>query len=152
MERIKEIEELKESLRRLTPRSAAFHERALEVYPAGDISAARKFDPWPFYADRGEGAYIWDVDGNRYIDCCMCFGVLLLGHRPSPVMKALGEQLQRPTHYGSPFPGEVEWAEKFTRCVPCAERVVLCNTGNEAVQKAVTIARAYTGKDKVAKF
>jgi len=152
MERVKEIEELENAIRRLTPRSAAMRKRAFEVLPDGDISAARKFAPYPFYAAGGDGAYIWDIDDNRYLDCCMVFGVALLGHRPPSVMKAVAEQIENgPLHYGSPFPGEVEWAEKFTRCVPCAERVVLCNTGNEAVQKAVNIARAYTGKDKVAK-
>jgi len=89
--RAEEVKELEEAIRRLTPRSAKLRERAMQVYPDGDISAARKFAPYPFYAVRGEGAYIWDIDGNRYLDCCMCFGVTLLGHRPAPIMKALAE-------------------------------------------------------------
>lgn len=146
------VEELKDEIRRRTPKSAKLFQRATEIFPDGEISAARMFDPWPFYAVKGEGPYIWDLDGNRYTDCCMCYGVLLLGHRPPHVIDALADQLQRPLHYGSPFPEEVDWGAKFISCVPCAERVVLCNTGNEAVHKAITIARAYTGKDKVAKF
>jgi glutamate-1-semialdehyde 2,1-aminomutase len=59
----------------------------------------------------------------------MCYGVLLLGHRPPHIIEALTNQLQHPIHYGSPFPEEVGWGEKFIGCVPCADRVVLCNTG-----------------------
>ena len=152
MERKAVIEELKAEVRRRTPKSAQLFERAKKIYPEGEISAARMFDPWPFYAVRAEGSQIWDLDGNQYIDCCMCYGVLLLGHRPKPILDALARGLEHPLHYGSPYPEEVEWGERFASCVPCAERVVLCNTGNEAVHKSITIARAYTGKDKVAKF
>jgi glutamate-1-semialdehyde 2,1-aminomutase len=152
LERKETIEELRDELARRTPKSRELYRRAVEVYPHGEISAARMFDPWPFYATRAEGSRIWDIDGNRYIDCCMCYGVLLLGHRPAPVMRALAAQTGKVPHFGSPHPEEVEWGEKFKSCVPCAERVVLCNTGNEAVQKGVAIARAYTGRNKVAKF
>jgi glutamate-1-semialdehyde 2,1-aminomutase len=144
---------IEEKVRKRTPKSAKLFQRATEIYPDGEISAARMFDPWPFYAAKGEGAYIWDVDGNRYLDCCMCYGVLLLGHRPAPIMKAVSEHAEKhPLHYGAPLPSEVEWGEKFRRCVPCAEKVVLCNTGNEAVHKSINIARTATGRNKIAKF
>jgi len=147
------VEQLKEEIRKRMPKSGEINRRAQQIYPHGEISAARDFDPWPFYATKGEGAYIWDIDGNRYLDCCMCYGVALLGHRPPPIIKAMKEHLERqPLHYGAPLPGEVDWGEKFVKCVPCAERVVLCNTGNEAVHKSVNIARAATGRDKIAKF
>ncbi|MBL7063412.1 MAG: aspartate aminotransferase family protein [Anaerolineae bacterium] len=145
-------EELLEALRQRNPKSGEIWERAQKVYPGGEISAARTFDPYPFYVQRAEGAYLWDIDGNRYLDCCMCYGVHLLGHRPAPVMEALAAQLERDTHYGAPHPLEVEFAEKFVKCAPCAEMILLCNSGFEAVMKAITIARAYTGRDKVAKF
>ena len=146
------IQELKDIVRRRTPQSGRLFQRALNVYPRGEISAARGFDPWPFYATRAEGAHIWDADGNRYIDCCMCYGVHLLGHRPQVVTQALEAQLKRHTHWGCPYPEEVDFAERFVQCVPCADMCVLCNTGNEAVHKAAAIARAYTGRDKIAKF
>jgi glutamate-1-semialdehyde 2,1-aminomutase len=151
-QRKERIEALKETIRQRTPRSGELFQRALKVYPAGEVSAARGFDPYPFYTARAEGAHIWDVDGNHYIDCCMCYGVHLLGHRPAVVTEALRAQLERHTHWGAPHPEEVEFAEKFTQCVPCAEMCILCNTGNEAVQKAVSLARAYSGRDRVAKF
>lgn len=152
MSRKDRIESLKQQVRARIPKSGALFHRGMEVYPHGEISAARMFDPWPFYAVQGEGAHIWDTDGNRYIDCCMCYGVLLLGHRPPTIIEALERQLGRATHYGCPHPEEVDFGEKFVQCVPGADMVVLCNSGNEAIHKAISIARAYTGKEKVAKF
>jgi glutamate-1-semialdehyde 2,1-aminomutase len=146
------IEALKQRVRNVIPESGDLFHRGVEVYPNGEISAARMFDPWPFYAVRGDGPYIWDSEGHKYIDCCMCYGVLLLGHRPPPIIQALERQLGRATHYGCPHPEEVEFGEKFVSCVPGADMLVLCNSGNEAIHKAVSIARAYTGKERVAKF
>ncbi len=88
-------------------------------------------------------AYILDVDGYRYNECCICFGVLPLGHRPHHVIFALSAQLERGMHFGSPHPAEVEFGEKFVECVPCAEMCVLANTGNEAIHKVIAIAREY---------
>lgn len=152
MSRAERIEELKQEVRARTPKSGEAFHRAEVVYPHGEISAARGFDPWPFYAVQGEGAYIWDMDGNKYVDCCMCYGVLLLGHRPPMVIEALKKQLEKPTHYGCPHPEEVDYGEKFVECVPGADMLVLCNSGNEAIHKSVSIVRSYTGKDKIAKF
>lgn len=152
MDRKGRIENLKNEICRRMPKSGELWNKGKEIYPGGKVSAARVFDPWPFYATKGEGPYIWDVDGNKYIDCAMCFGVLLLGHRPKHVLDALAEQKQRALHYGAPIPGEIEFGEKFIKCVPCAEMVVMANTGNETVHKSIAIARAYTGKDKIGKF
>ena len=144
--------ELTDEIRKRTPVSGKLYKRALEVLPGGEVSGVRMFDPWPFYATKAKGAYIWDVDGNQYLDCCMCYGVLLCGHQPPHILSALKAQLDLSIHYGAPLAGEVDLAEKFIKCVPCAERLILCNTGNESIHKAIAIARAYTGKDKVAKF
>ncbi len=153
MSRREIIHELKKRIRRQTPTSGKMLEQAKKVLPNGEISSVRGFDPWPFYTARVEGTHIWDVDGNEYLDFCMCYGVLLFGHRPENNLEAVQKHLETgPFHYGIQTPAEFEFGEKFTSCVPCAEQVMLCNTGNEAVHKAVAIARAYTGKDKVAKF
>ncbi len=153
MSREQIIESLKEEIRQRTPKSGEMQERAKVFLPEGEISAVRGFDPWPFYARRAEGARVWDIDDNEYLDFCMCYGVLLLGHRPVPNVVAIQKHLETgPIHWGIPTLKEIEFGEKFVPCVPCAEQVMLCNTGNEAVHKAVAIARAYTGKDKVAKF
>ncbi|MBW2368014.1 MAG: aminotransferase class III-fold pyridoxal phosphate-dependent enzyme [Deltaproteobacteria bacterium] len=153
MSRQQVIEDLKEKIRRRTPKSGALSDKAKEVLPNGEISSVRGFDPWPFYAESADGVRVRDIDGNEYLDFCMCFGVLLLGHRPALNVRAIQNHLEAsPLHYGMPTPAELEFAEKFVKCVPCAEQVMLCNTGNEAVHKAVALARAYTGKNKVAKF
>jgi len=147
------INGLKDEIRRRTLKSGKMLEQAKKVLPNGEISSVRGFDPWPFYAKQVKGAQVWDIDDNEYLDFCMCYGVLLLGHRPVPNVEAIQKHLEEgPIHYGIPTLKEIEFAEKFIPCVPCAEQVMLCNTGNEAVHKAVSIARAYTGKDKIAKF
>ncbi len=68
------IEDLKEQIRCRTPKSGTLLEKAKEVLPNGEISSVRGFDPWPFYAERAEGVHEWDIDGNEYLDFCMCYG------------------------------------------------------------------------------
>lgn len=135
-----------------TPKSGKLWREAQDVIPGGLLSVARKFKPYPFFTDRSQGAYTWDVDGNRYIDCCMNYGTQLLGHLPGLVVEAVQEQLKRGTVYGTPHPLEIQYAEKFLECVPCAERMLLCNSGTEATMQGVRIMRAYTGRDKIGKF
>lgn len=153
MNKQERINNLKEEIRRRTPKSGELFEKAKKVLPNGEISSVRGFDPWAFYAQSADGVRVRDIDGNEYLDYCMCYGTLLLGHRPPPIMDSIKKHLETgPLHYGIPTPAELEFGERFTRCVPCAEQVMLCNTGNESVHKAVAIARAYTGKNKTAKF
>jgi glutamate-1-semialdehyde 2,1-aminomutase len=149
---IMDMETLTAALRQQTPKSGDLWQQSQDVVPGGLLSLARKFKPYPFYTARGEGPYIWDVDGNRYIDCCTSYGVLLLGHRPPAVVDAIRAQSERGTTYGTPHPLEIEFAKQFIDCVPCAERMLLCNSGTEATMQAIRVMRAFTGKDKVAKF
>lgn len=145
-------EELIEALAGQTRESGKFWNASQEFVPGGLLSLARKFKPYPFYTQRGEGPYIWDVDENRYIDCAMSYGVLLLGHRPSVVEEAIKEQLGRGTTYGTPHPLEVKFVEQLVKSIPCADRALLCNSGTEATMQGIRVMRAYTGKQKVAKF
>ncbi len=147
------IDSLKEEIKRRTPKSGMLNKKAEAFLPNGNISSVRDFEPWPFFMEKAEGAKVWDVDGNEYLDFCMGYGVLLLGHRPAPNVAAVQKHLESGSIYsGIPMPAELEFGERFVRCVPCAEQIMLCNTGNEAVHKSVALARAYTGKNKVAKF
>jgi glutamate-1-semialdehyde 2,1-aminomutase len=147
------IDELKEEIKRRTPKSGILNKKAEEFLPNGDISSVRDFDPWPFYVERADGPKVWDVDGNEYLDFCMGWGVLFLGHRPIPNVTAIQSHLESgPIYVGIPQPMELAFGERFVQCVPCAEQIMLCNTGNEAVHKSVALARAYTGKNKIAKF
>jgi glutamate-1-semialdehyde 2,1-aminomutase len=139
-------------LRQRTPKSLKLWQESQEIVLGGLFSLARMFEPYPFYTARGKGAYLWDVDENRYIDCCMAYGVLLLGHAPEVVQDALRKQIERGTVYTTPHSLEIEYARRLVECIPCAETVLMTNSGTEATMQAIRIMRASTGRDKIAKF
>ena len=148
----KSREAMLQSLRDRTPISGAQYERAQAVLPGGLSSGARRFEPHPFYADRAAGSKMWDIDGNEYLDLCMSYGVLLLGHRHPVVMEAIQTQSERGLIFGAPHNLEVEFVEKLVDCIPCADMMLLCNSGTEATMQGIRVMRAYTGKTKIAKF
>jgi glutamate-1-semialdehyde 2,1-aminomutase len=152
MERPTQEDQLMKALEDQTPKSGALWQASQDAVPGGLLSLARKFKPYPFYTERGKGAYIWDVDGNRYIDCCMAYGVLLLGHAHPVAVEAMISQAERGSVYGTPHPLEISYSQQLIDCIPCAERILLCNSGTEATMQAIRIMRAFSGKDKVAKF
>jgi len=145
-------DELLQALKERTPKSGKLWKDAQEFVPGGLLSLARKFKPYPFYTAHGEGAYIWDVDGNRYIDCSTAYGVLLLGHHPKATASAVNQAAQNSLIYCTPHPGEIEYTRRLIECIPCAERVLLCNSGTEATMQAARVMRSYTGKKRIAKF
>jgi glutamate-1-semialdehyde 2,1-aminomutase len=108
--------------------------------------------PTPLVIDRAHGSRLWDVDGNSYVDYVLGFGPMLLGHSPKPVIDAVRRQLDRSLAIGAQHVGEAELAERLVESVPCAELVCLCTSGSEAVQAALRIARAATGRRQVVKF
>lgn len=132
--------------------SEALLAQACELIPGGVTSAARKMTPHIVFRE-GEGAYLIDVDGKRYLDYHAAFGPVLLGHNHPEVNRRVIEALHR-----APLPGagvtelEIEVADRIRRHVPCAERVQLCGSGSEAVFHAVRVARAFTGRPKIVKF
>lgn len=130
----------------------ALFQRAQNVIPHGVNS---NFRYWgveeTIIALRGEGAYIWDMDENRYIDYRLGFGPLILGHAYPQVVKAVQEAIQDGTIFAWTTPGEVRLAEKICRICK-VDKVRLTNTGTEATMHALRIARGYTGRDKFIKF
>lgn len=137
------------------PASKAWTERAAAVLPDGVSSPVRgggMFQPYPFYVDHGEGAYLVDIDGNRYVDTVMAFGPVILGHAHPEVTRAVQEQAAKGMIYGTCLPLEVEVAELFTRMVPTAELVRFVPSGTEATMHAIRVARGYTGKSGILKF
>ena len=132
--------------------SARLHQRAVEVFPDGVTHDTRHFTPFPIYAERSAGSHKWDVDGNEYVDYVSGHGALLLGHGRAEVIQAVSEQLQRGTHYGASHALEIEWGDWVRRLIPSAERVRFTSSGTEAVQMAVRLARAFTGRDLLIKF
>ncbi|MFI6289585.1 aspartate aminotransferase family protein [Streptomyces sp. NPDC051018] len=134
-------------------RSRALHERAQGVVPGGVVGQGRSYDPYPLYIDRAEGAYMWDVDGNRYLDFHSAFGAVLLGHNHDGVRAAMEACLRdRGVTFACAHPLEAELAERIVDMVPCAEMAVFSCTGSEATLHALRLARSVTGRQKVVKF
>lgn len=128
-------------------------ERAKRSIPGGVHSNIRLAEqPFPLFIDRGEGSRLWDVDGNEYIDYVLANGPMLLGHSPKPVVEAVKAQLDRGLLYAAQTDLEVEASERIVELLPCAENVRFNMTGTEAVQAALRIARAATGRQKVLIF
>ncbi len=136
-------------------RSQTLYERARQVIPGGVSSPVRAFRSvggTPLFIERGAGPYIWDADGNRYIDYVLSWGPLTLGHAHPQVVEALKQAVERGTSYGAPTWLEVELAELVIDTVPSVEMVRFVNSGTEATMSALRLARAYTGRDKIIKF
>ena len=129
--------------------------RANELMPGGVNSPVRAFRAvggQPLFIDRGEGAYMWDADGNRYIDYVLSWGPLVLGHAHPEVVDALQRAVANGTSYGAPSHLEVELAQLVTELMPNIEMVRFVNSGTEATMSALRLARAFTGRNKIIKF
>lgn len=133
-------------------RSRAIFERAQQSLPGGNTRSGVYFDPFPLYAECGEGVYLIDVDGHRLLDFVANNSSLILGHAHPLVVTALQEQVAKGTGFSRPTVLEVELAEELRERVPSLERLRFCNSGTEAVLHALRAARAFTGRRKIAKF
>src|SRR5690349_765447 len=136
-------------------RSADLYARALGLMPGGvnsPVRAMRSIGRDPLFIDRGEGAEIFDVDGNGYIDYVCSWGPLIAGHAHPQVIAAVTGAAQRGTSFGAPTEGEIELAAEVVERVPSAEMVRMTSSGTEASMSAIRLARAATGRDPVVKF
>lgn len=136
-------------------RSHELFATALDLIPGGVNSPVRAFRAVggePFFAVRAQGARIWDVDGNEYIDYVGTWGPAIHGHAPAAIIEAIRETAGRGTSFGIPNPLEVEMAQWIVGAVPSVEKVRLCNSGTEAVMSAIRLARGFTKRDKIIKF
>lgn len=136
-------------------RSTKLFEAARRLLPGGVDSPVRAFKAvggQPLFIERGEGAYLYDVDGNRYIDYVLSWGPLVLGHAHPRVIAALGECAEKGTSFGAPSELEVDLAHLVTAMVPGVEMVRFVNSGTEATMSALRLARAYTKREKIVKF
>src|SRR6187401_2748661 len=136
-------------------RSHKLFERAKQLMPGGVNSPARAFGGVggePVVVERGAGAYLWDVDGNRYIDYVGSWGPLILGHAHPAVVAAVEEAARRGTSFGAPTEKENELAELIVEAVPSIEKVRLVSSGTEATMSAIRLARGFTGRDVIVKF
>lgn len=133
-------------------RSEDLFKESQNFLPGGVDSPVRAFKPYPFFAQKGNGAHLFDVDGNKYIDYCLGYGPLILGHAPENVIKEVNNQIQNGTTYGVPTEGEIELAKMVVNKVDCAEMVRFVNSGTEATMAAIRLARGFTGRNKIVKF
>jgi len=128
---------------------------AQEVIPGGVNSPARAFGAvggTPRFIAKAEGAYLYDVDENKYIDYVASWGVMLLGHNPLQVKRSLIAAVERGTSYGAPTANETRLAKLIIDAIDSVEQVRLVNSGTEATMSAIRLARGYTGRDKIIKF
>ncbi|MCL2304791.1 MAG: glutamate-1-semialdehyde 2,1-aminomutase [Planctomycetaceae bacterium] len=136
-------------------RSHEIFTRAQSLIPGGVNSPARAFGGVggePVVFDRGEGAFLYDVDGNRYLDYVQSWGPMILGHKHPLVVAALEEAIAKGTSFGAPTAAENELAELIIAAIPGVEKVRLVNSGTEATMSAIRLARGYTGRSKIVKF
>jgi glutamate-1-semialdehyde 2,1-aminomutase len=135
--------------------SSALFERALTVIPGGVNSPVRSFRSvggHPYFVARGEGAYVWDADGNRLLDFVQSYGASILGHAHPAVVRAVGAAASSGTTFGAPTEGEVLLAEAICARVDGCEQVRLVSSGTEAAMSAVRVARGFTGRSRIVKF
>jgi glutamate-1-semialdehyde 2,1-aminomutase len=145
-------QELEAEYRRRTPTSARLYERAGRALTAGDTRHSVFMRPYPLFIERGQGAYVEDVDGNRYLDCTNNWTALILGHAHPVVVEAIARQAAMGTAWGAANRLAPELAELIAERVPSVDKVRFTNSGTEATMMAVRAARAYTGRPTIVKM
>ena len=136
-------------------RSSALFKAAQKVIPGGVNSPVRAFKAvggTPIFVERAKGAYLYDVDGNRYVDFIASWGPLILGHAYEPVLKVVTEKAVLGTSFGMPTAIETELASLAVSMVPGIDKIRFVNSGTEACMSAIRLARGFTKKDKIIKF
>ncbi len=136
-------------------RSRALFQEATAVIPGGVNSPVRAFKAVggdPLFIDHGIGAYLYDADGNRFLDCIGSWGPLVLGHAHPDIVAAIIAQAARGTTFGAPTELEIRLAKAIVAAVPSIEKVRLVSSGTEATMSAIRVARGFTGRDKFVKF
>ncbi|WP_114241805.1 glutamate-1-semialdehyde 2,1-aminomutase [Dyella sp. C9] len=130
-------------------------QRALQLMPGGVNSPVRAFKSVggePFFTARADGAYLWDVEGKRYIDYVGSWGPMIVGHNHPHVREAVERAVKNGLSYGTPCPAEVTMAEIITRLIPSIDMVRMVNSGTEATMSAIRLARGATGRNLIVKF
>ena len=136
-------------------KSISLFQEAQTLLPGGVDSPVRAFRAvggQPLFIDCGKGPYLYDVDGNRYIDYVLSWGPLITGHAHPNVVKAIQDAAVKGTSYGAPSPLEIELAKRVMEFMPNIEMIRFVNSGTEATMSALRLARAYTKRDKILKF
>src|ERR1043166_1658095 len=138
-----------------TSKSQDLFARAQQSIPGGVNSPVRAFRSvggTPLFMESAKGAYMYDADGNRYIDYINSWGPMILGHAYEPVIKAIQEKAAQSTSFGAPTELEIEMAELIISMVPNVDLIRMVSSGTEACMSAIRLARGFTGKNKIIKF
>lgn len=146
------VETVEQRYEETTPGSRALYERACTVMPGGTTRTTVYFSPYPLYLERGSGPYVWDVDGTRRLDFISNYSALILGHAHPKITEAIKTQLEQGTSFAAANPVEIMLAEELCRRIPSLQQVRFTNSGTEATMFAMRLARAFTGKQKIARF
>lgn len=137
-------------------RSEKLYQEALEYIVGGVNSPSRSYKAvgggTPIFMEKAEGAYFWDVDGNRYIDFLGAYGPIITGHAHPHITEAICKAASNGTLYGTPTSLEVEFSKMLREAIPSLEKIRFVNSGTEAVMTTIRVARAYTKRDKIIKF
>lgn len=138
-----------------TPKSKNLFTEASKYIPGGVNSPVRAFKSVggdPIFFERAKGSYLYDADGNRYIDYIASWGPMIMGHAWEPVVEAVKEATELSTSFGAPTEKEIKLAKLIVDAIPNVERIRMVNSGTEATMSAVRLARGYTGRNKFIKF
>ena len=133
-------------------RSSTLFQSAKNVIPGGVNSPVRAFKAvggTPIFVQKAKGAYLFDEDGNTFIDYISSWGPMILGHAFEPVIKAVKERADRGTSYGMPTELETQIAKLAVKMIPNIDQIRMVNSGTEACMSAVRLARGFTGKEKI---
>ncbi|WEK18543.1 MAG: glutamate-1-semialdehyde 2,1-aminomutase [Candidatus Pedobacter colombiensis] len=136
-------------------KSAELYEKAKNYFPGGVNSPVRAFKSvygTPLFIQKGDGCFVWDADGNQFIDFCGSWGPLILGHNHAKVREKVTEVMQNGMSFGAPTALENELAELIIKNNKFVEKIRFTSSGTEAVMSAIRLARGYTGRDKIIKF
>ncbi|MBM7605094.1 glutamate-1-semialdehyde 2,1-aminomutase [Metabacillus crassostreae] len=137
-------------------KSNELHEEALKHIVGGVNSPSRSYKAVgggsPVVMERANGAYFWDVDGNKYIDYLAAYGPIITGHAHPHITKAITTAAENGVLYGTPTPHEITFVKMLKEAMPALDKVRFVNSGTEAVMTTIRVARAYTGRDKIIKF
>ena len=148
----KELEREIEGYLASSPRSREHQKRAARYLPGGSSRSTAYFDPYPFFVDHGDGHYVHDVDGNRYLDFVLNATSLIMGHAHPLVVRLLQEQAARGVAFSGPTDAQIRLAKALCDRIPSVDTIRFTNSGTEATLNAVRAARAFTGRHKLAKF
>jgi glutamate-1-semialdehyde aminotransferase len=135
--------------------SSKWLERAKQLIPSASQTYSKSYEYYctgaaPTFLDRGEGAYVWDVDGNKFVDFVLALGAVSIGYNHPEINMAIEEQLKKGISFSQPHKLEVQLAEKLIQIIPCAEMIRFMKNGSDATSAAVRLSRAYTGREMIA--